>query len=271
MPAIRGLTVAVGEWYARTLEICLVRNMRHFTEILVVTTPDDHEVKRVAAAVPGVRIYETTDFYAHGARFNKGLCLERAFDVLGRHGWLAVLDSDILLPDSLPLERLEFGKLHGARRRILEDPSAWSPELDWSKCRVNNDGGPIGHTQIFAAEDPHLQGKPYWYDPSFAHAGGGDAAFLGHWPKAKLAMLPMDVLHLGPTDAHWFGTSPEAKDLMAKFVTLNGWRRAMAKVRPEQVERAGELVERVDVPGYGISDFELPFVKRAQAARERKA
>jgi hypothetical protein len=237
------------------------------TENWVVTSPEDEETQAVARSVPGVRLHVTDGFTRHGAHFNKGLCVETCLDEMGRAGWLAIWDADCLWPDSVPLERLVHGHLHGATRRILEDPSKWHPGLNWNVAPPSRDGGPIGFTQIFAADDPVLQGKPYWYDPTFAHAGGGDARFIEHWPKAKHVILPMEVLHLGPKDSHWFGTDPAAKDMMAAFVTRNGWTRAAAKFTPEQVARAPAFVERVDVPGYAKSEYELPFVRRAQAAR----
>jgi len=99
---------------------------------------------------------------------------------------------------------------------------------------------------------------------SFAHAGGGDAAFMQHWSRNDWIVLPFDVLHLGPIDLNWFGCSPEGRDMMARFVTQNGWRRGMANFTPDAIERAPEPIERVQVPGYEPSHFELPFVRRAR-------
>lgn len=267
VPEIRGLVVAVGEWYARTLAVSLPRNMRHLSECVVVTAPGDGAVLDVVRSVPGAVAFETDAFTRHGAMFNKGLAIEEAFDVLGRHGWLAVVDADILWPDELPLHLLQSGCLHGMRRRILEDPAAWTPYLDWRTCPPHRDGGPIGWTQVWHADDPAVRDKRPWYDVSFGHAGGGDAAHMAHWPRSHWRILPCEALHLGPTDTHWFGVTPEAKNLMAKFVTENGWHRAAAKFTPDQVARAGEVPGRVEVPGYEPSTFELPFVRRAQESR----
>lgn len=264
MPEIRGITIAVGEWYARTLEICLVRNMRHMTECLVVTTPQDDAVKAVVAKVPGARVFETDAFTRHGARFNKGLGIEEGFDALGRHGWLWIWDADCLAPDHFPQDNLRPGFLHGCTRRILEDPRRWSPSLDWRVCPQARDGGPIGYCQVFQADDPVLAHRRPWYDVSFAHAGGGDAAFMGLWPKSRHAMLPMDVLHLGPRDTHWFGVDQEGKDMMSAFVVRNGWERRNPRVDRTAVDRVGAIVERVEVPGYAPSSFELPFVRKAR-------
>lgn len=270
MAAIKGITVAVGEWYARTLEICLAANMRHLTECLVVTAPGDPAVE-VAARVPGVRTYETMDFYAHGARFNKGLCIEKGFDVLGCDGFVAIFDSDCIWPDSMPFHLLSPNKLHGMRRRILEDPDRWHPGLDWSKCPLAADGNaPIGYAQIFHADDPRVATVRPWYDVSFPHAGGGDARFLEHWPTTHRAMLPIECLHLGKPDLNWMGTDPESRDLMAKYVTENGWTRAVKNFDPAAARRAGPLPGRVEVPGYPVSDYELPFERRARADRARR-
>jgi hypothetical protein len=265
MPAIRGITISVG--YASTLAVCLPRNMRHLTECLVVTSPEDAATQAVAASVPGVRVLVSDAGTRHGARFNKGLLMEEGFDALGREGWLLILDADILLPDHLPLDHLRPTRLHGARRRVLDDPAAWSPELDWRTCAVHRDGGAIGFFQAFHADDPALKGKSPWYDVTFAHAGGGDAYFMGHWPGINRVVLPLEVLHLGTPDRNWFGVDAEGRDLMARFVHQNGWRRAMAKHSPEAVARAGEVVDRVEVPGYPSSSFELPFVRRAKERR----
>jgi hypothetical protein len=262
VPAIRGITVSVG--YAEVLRVCLVRNMRHLVECLVVTSPDDEATKAVARAVPGVRVFETDAFTRHGARFNKGLAMEEGFSALGRDGWILIWDADILFPDYLPLDRLRPNALHGATRRILDDPAKWHPGLNWSTCPVSSDGAaPIGFLQLFHADA--IRDKRPWYDVSFAHAGGGDAFFLTHWAPANKVILPVEVLHLGPNDVNWFGTDQEGRDLMARFVTENGWRKAMLKHDPAAAARAGPVIERVQVPGYPPSGFELPFVRRARA------
>jgi hypothetical protein len=89
------------------------------------------------------------------------------------------------------------------------------------------------------------------------------------WPGPQRHILPVEVLHLGRPDRNWFGTDPESHDMMAAYVHRNGWRRAMAHADPSAVERVGEIVERVDVPGFGISDFQLPFVRRTMEREAR--
>ncbi len=265
MPAIRGITISSG--YGPLLEITLVRNMRHLAECWVVTSPEDKKTQAVVESVPGAQLFVTDAMTRHGARMNKGLCFEECWDAIGRHGWILIWDSDILFPDELPLDQLQPDRLHGCRRRILEDPTRWHPDLEWRHCIVSRDGGPVGYWQVFHADDPAIRDKRPWYDVSFTHAGGGDAFFLTHWPASHRVVLPFDVLHLGKTDMNWFGIDQSGQDMMARFVHENGWRGAQRKHTPEAARRAPDIVERVQVPGYPPSNFELPFVRRAKQLR----
>jgi hypothetical protein len=265
MPAIRGITTSVG--YAPLLSIVLPRNLRHLVEAWVITSPDDHETQALVKSTPGARLHVTDAFTRHNARFNKGLAFEEGFSAMGRHGWMVIFDSDIVFPDELPVDGIQPTKLYGCHRRVLEDPSKWTPEFNWRSCPISRDGGVIGFFQLFNGADPVLRKKRPWYDVSFAHAGGGDAAFLNHWAPGDRVVLPFDVLHLGRTDCNWFGTDQEGRDMMARFVHENGWRAAMRKHSEEAVKRATEPVHRVEVPGYEPSTFELPFVRRAKQAR----
>lgn len=269
MPEIRGITVSVGPWYADLLRITLPRNMRHMNKCVVITAPGDPSIL-VASEVPGVRVFETDAFTRHGAVFNKGLAVEEGFGFLGREGWLWVWDADIVFPDTIPFGLLRPNCIHGMRRRILNDPGAWSPSLDWRSLPRWPDGGPIGFCQIANADVEPLKSRRPWYDVSFPHAGGCDAAFMELWPRERWRTLPTDCLHLGPTDSNWFSTSEEGRNMMAKFVTENGWTRAAAKFTAEQISRAGELPGRVHVPGYPLSKYELPFVKQAQQSRQNQ-
>jgi hypothetical protein len=262
MTAVRGITVSVG--YGDLLAITLPRNMRHLVECLVVTSPEDERTQAVARSIPGVRLHVTDAHRRHGARFNKGLCMQEGFDVLGRDGWILIHDADCLFPERLSLNRLNPEVLYGARRLILPDPSQWRADLDWSTCEVSRDGAPIGFFQLFRADAPTVRDKPVWYDVSFGHAGGCDAFFLSLWPQPNVALLPLTVLHLGRVDYNWFGVDQEGHDIMAKYATDYRMMRSLTNFDPDAAQRAGEFITRVEVPGYPPSEFELPLERRAK-------
>jgi len=251
------------------LRITLVRNARHFSSVLVVTSPEDEATQELAGSVSGVEVFVTDAFIRHGARFNKGLAFEEAFAHMGRSGWICIWDADILLPDEMPLDRLSTDYIYGARRRVLHNVAEWSPQYDWRKARIVSDAGPIGYFQLFHADAPALRDQPYWYDPTFAYAGGGDAYFLNLFPRDKRRMLPMHVLHLGECNRHWFGTDEESKRIMDAFIIRNGWTKCRRHIDREQAATVGEIKERVEIPGMGISSYELEFVRQARERRAR--
>lgn len=264
---LRGITVCIG--YAPILEITLVRNLRHCAEIVVVTSPEDRETQDLVGSLPGTRLVITDAATRHGARFNKGLLFETAWDQVGRSGWWLIWDADILFPDDMDLRtRMRPDCLNGARRRILEDPAQFSDDLDWKLCEVSRDGGPIGYFQLFNGDSRIIKNRRPWYDVSFSHAGGGDAYFLNLWPASHRFMMNLDVLHLGPKDTHWFGTDEQGKDMMAAFIVRNGWIRSHPRVDKSACDRVGEIQDRVTVPGYEPSNFELPFVKRIKQTKK---
>lgn len=261
MIALRGFTISVG--YAKPLSITLPLNMRHFKEQLVITSPEDKDTQRVARSVPGVELFVTDAATRHGAYFNKGLCFEEAWDYWGRHGWFAIWDADIILPESIPFGWLKPEKLYGARRRILADPTRYTPGLKWEKCPRHLDGGPVGFLQIFNGDAPDIKGVRPWYDVSFSHAGGGDEYFMYLFKPQNRSVLAIDCLHLGKPATNWFGVTPERLGFMHKFITHYHWMTGTARhggVPPAWAE--GEIVERVSPPGYEPSTHELMFVKR---------
>lgn len=247
MIGFRTLTVCVG--YDDLLQTTLWANARHAVECVVVSSPDDHATASVVSQVPSARLFTTDAFYRHGARFNKGLAVEEAFDWMGREGWIAIVDADIVLPDALTLENLHKDMLYSAPRRFLDDPREYRPGMDWSGLPVGNDPTYPGYLHLFNAGATALCGRP-WYGTGYTHAGGCDAHFellFGHW-KCK---LPMEVLHLGPRDTNWFGRvspradgaevagSEERRRHMEEFLSAKGW-----CGRPKSGRQYDEFVRR---------------------------
>lgn len=165
-----------------------------------------------AEQFPKVKVFVTDAFYRHGARFNKGLAIEEAFDFMGRVGWMLVWDADIVFPTNLDMSECVFGNLYGVDRLLLDDVAKFKPDMSWDGLKLSYDRDIPGYFQLFHADDPVLRCRP-WYDPTFNHAGGGDAYFHDHWPKShKYKLVGQKVLHLGPRDANWYGRATARLD-----------------------------------------------------------
>ncbi len=234
---MRGICVCVH--YDDLLRITLVRNMRHLTECLVVTHPEDAKTLEVVASVPGARAYCTDAFYRDGAKFNKGLAMEEGFDALGRggpdpyDGWVLIWDADILLPEVVTHDSgLQRGRLYSANRLILEDPAKWSPQFDWRHADRTREFTFAGFFQLFHTTHQRIVNKRPWYDVDFTHAGGGDHYFQSLWTDDFKTSLPFNVLHLGPRDANWYGRCtprldgeppPRTNEDMERLLRVKNW------------------------------------------------
>jgi hypothetical protein len=254
---MKAITVCVG--YDDLLAITLPRFCRAFDEVLVVSDCRDERTAAVVRSthVPGepvkCRLFQTDDFYENGATFNKGLAIEGAFDVVGRAGWLAVVDADIVLPKFAGeffrdyFEPTKGGKLYVPPRRVLADPAEFRDDLDWGKLPQAGDREHAGYCQIFHAADPAIFGRRPWYGVDWAHAGACDSTFMAKWPAERRVWLPFEVLHLGPVACNWWGRATtrldgrevegadQARRRMAAMMARRRQRREAARFEGEKV------------------------------------
>ena len=198
--------IAVCVEYDDILALTLPTWLRHFDDILIVTTPADQKTRELAEAL-GVRVHYTDAFYRNGAEFNKGAAMEEGFDSLGRDGWLCILDADIVLPPIMPMGDVRPGTLYGARRRSIVNPLDWHGGYEWHGLPTIPDTEIAGYFQLFHAASTQLTARP-WYPTTLRSAASCDNAFMlrfGHHQQR----LGFDVLHLGPTGNNWCGrTTP---------------------------------------------------------------
>ena len=208
---MNAITVSVS--YDDFLAITLPRNRRHFERILVVTTPQDHATQLLADSQDNTFCH-TTDVFGRipsgikalplpigyqalkaamvartGGRvvFNKGAAIEEGLDVLGRTGWICLLDADVILPDAMPdAPEWESSCLYGPYRRLAETEktfrlvektfragAAWDL-LPYGPEKYQFPGEFAGYCQIFHASAPHLR-RP-WYAVDWP-AEGPDSEF----------------------------------------------------------------------------------------------
>lgn len=191
----------------------LPRNKHHFADTWIVTAPDDRCTAAVAAA-NGARIARSNLFFANGAKFNKFAPLEECLAAMGRHGWLVLLDADIVLPRAIAWHQLDMQCIHGMDgRRLLPAGAAVPAENEWNRLPLDPtnpaDGSArhsevIGYFQAFHCHASFL-GLPPWHKLDLPTAAGGDSLFQAKWPLSLKRWLPHEVLHIGQPAANWNG------------------------------------------------------------------
>lgn len=213
---MNAILVAVN--YTNLLKLTLPYNRHHFDKVMVVTDANSSEDVYEIADQCRAEVHVTDAFYRGGAHFNKWLALEEGLDVLGRSGWICVMDADVLWPRETllnwdPLFRMGWtplqGRLYTPRRRMLPTiPQEVPPEETWKTYPLYQSEEFAGWTQIFHASDPVLGPAP-WYETNWIHAGGADTFFQSKWPKERKIRPPFEVLHLGPNGKNWCGVGNE--------------------------------------------------------------
>ena len=204
LKGIRAITVCVD--YADILRLTLPRSMEHFDSVTVVTHPRDEETIGVVREF-GAVLYLTEVFYDKGADFNKFAAMEEGLELMGREGWLAIIDADIYFPPEIPYWQMDEGCLYTPRRRmhpripsrVEEIPVGWS---GFKYPMANEEFA--GYCQIFHANDAMLGPAP-WHETNWIWAGGPDSVFHQKWPARNKIRPPFEVLHLGPSFQNWAG------------------------------------------------------------------
>lgn len=201
---IKAITVCVG--YDDFLRLTIPRIVKHVDKLVVVTSAADTRTQELVAQYEKAECFITDAFYRQGASFNKGWAMEEGFDVLGRDGWILVLDADIVLPETLPPWDIQPGKMYTPPRRIMSnvDGLRETPVVDMTTLPLRHEFGNFGYFQLFHASDPAVTFLP-WYETTWVHAGGADSVFEKRWTKQNKLRLPFEVIHLGDPDQNWFG------------------------------------------------------------------
>lgn len=195
---MRAITICVDYW--DYLEVCLPLNRHHFEEILIVTSPQDTRTQTLCENLK-VPYFVTDAFYRRGAKFNKWLALEEGFDHFGRHGWLLIIDADIIMPNSIEWPNLNQENLYGPMRYMAPHSL---PENQWWRMPLWNNLEYSGFFQLFHASSSYLPAPP-WHQTNWTHAGGADTFFQRMWPAEHKVRLPFQVLHIGPNGRNWCG------------------------------------------------------------------
>src|SRR5689334_22908441 len=92
--------ILVSVDYADLLAMTLPYNKHHFDEVFVITSNADNATKQVARE-NHCPYLATDSFWDDGAMFNKWKALEEGLTVMGRDGWICIMDADILWPKAV--------------------------------------------------------------------------------------------------------------------------------------------------------------------------
>ncbi len=215
---VRALITSVN--YTDCLKLTLHYNRHHFSEVYVVTTPEDEPNVRPVAEANGVKVIVTDSFYKDGADFNKYGAIEYGLDVMGREGWVCLLDADVVLPRDAKLDNLVPGNLYGPLRRMLDVvPPCFPPEDTWRELPLFNSGNHYaGYCQIFHASDAVI-GSPPWHGSGWNNASGGDTFLQNKWALANKIRPPWECLHIGPHGVNWKGRTSTKTEVINAVVS----------------------------------------------------
>ena len=201
---IQALTVSVN--YADFLE-CIAPNVRHFDRWLVVTDESDGRTQDVCRRW-GMEVLLSKRLYENDAVFHKAAALNEGLAALDQDAWVAVLDSDILLPhdfrERLDLQELEPACLYGlsGRRicRTLPEFRSLAAREPWADNLIHTTFV-IGYFNLF-----HLrQEKNRYPEHGSDDASTYDVLFSNLFPAARRRFLPFVCLHAGDSSHNWRG------------------------------------------------------------------
>lgn len=196
--------VIVSVNYGDFLKWTLPYNRERFERVVVVTSTTDETTAEVAAS-NDAEVIRTDIWTANGARFAKYAGLDLGLDLLGRDGWLCVMDADIMLPKTATWDHLRCGLLYSPFRRMCRACPP-PPESEWHRFPRDPVAPPwhyLGYMQVFHASDPHLQ--PPWFGTGHRTAARGDMILMERWPRELRARTGWSVLHLGEERRNWTG------------------------------------------------------------------
>jgi hypothetical protein len=205
---IQALTVSVN--YADFLE-CIAPNLRHFERWLVVTDEKDTRTQEVCRR-HGMDVLFSKRLYEMGAAFHKAAALNEGLEALDQDGWVAVMDSDILLPrdfrERLDAQDLDPAGLYGlAGRRVcptLAEFRALAAHEPWADNLIYTTFV-IGYFNLF-----HLgQERNRYPDHGSDDASTYDVLFSEAFPPAQRHYLPMVCLHAGDASQNWRGRTTD--------------------------------------------------------------
>lgn len=196
--------------YSKFLEITLQENIKHFDNIIVVTTEDDLATQNVINKYQEKVSYVTTNrFYESNAVFDKGSAINEGLLKLKYNSFVCHLDCDIVLPEDfrqkLNLKDLNIDTLYGCPRFFINNYQDWLEYKNNKKAKEDFSGLELGgwgcgYIQIWNMRSYKIRNIPVKYlYPSYPTAAESDILMLKrfHPDVVSVGKLDIQVAHLG--------------------------------------------------------------------------
>lgn len=205
---IEGVIVCVN--YSDFLSYTLPFNKTIFNHLIVVTSPDDDNTKKLCEYY-NVECVVTDEFTKNGDAFNKAKGINAGLDKLSKRDWVVHLDADIYLPPLTRgiLERISLDEknIYGIDRMMCPNFEQWIDFI--SSPRQTHTGWvyihptvfpmgvrigeymsegyePIGFFQMW---NPKTSGI-YSYPEKHGAADRTDVLFAKNWPRRNRGLIP---------------------------------------------------------------------------------
>ena len=113
---------ATGDTVLEFLKITLPQNIKFFDRIIIITDSKSINIQEFCKQHP-ITLLITDDFYKNGAKFNRGLTYNMAFELLIHKDQITLMDADCYTPDSLGKiikeRNFDIERFYGCRRIII--------------------------------------------------------------------------------------------------------------------------------------------------------
>ena len=238
--------VVTASRYADFLKVTIPYTLRQVDHLVVVTSDSDYDdPTRDLCKFYCVKCVSTDAFHRHGAKFSKGVAINKGLEQLGRTDWILHLDADIVLPDHTrsqlnklnDADCLDPACIYGIDRVNCPNWAAWEAYESRSKhqpqyqynCLINFPGNfttmgryvhpddnyvPIGFFQLW-----HTSAYRFSFDKRYPTRGNEavhtDVQHAIQWDGKNRRLIPEIVgIHLdscsAPIGANWRGrVTPE--------------------------------------------------------------
>lgn len=219
---IHGVTICIR--YADYLR-AIISNKKHFSSWTIITVAEDRETQLLAAN-EGLTLHISQTLSSRGEEFSavngKGKVINEVITQLPREDWVALIDSDTLLP-------IEFGQrlralplynraLYGlAGRRIVEcgkQASSLMALEPWEQ-EMRKYTSILGYFNLFSL----TQANNRYPEQSIGTTSAQDAVkhddylFQRLFKPGNCRTLPFNALHVGPQIVNWSGRTSKHFEL----------------------------------------------------------